>query len=131
MIYMFDTDTISFFMKDKPKNIRINTAKYEKDDFCISAITSAELMFGLKRNYSKQLDFWIHEIINKFKVISFDDASAEIYGEIRTDLEKSGVPLDNMDMLIAASALKTGAILISHNKKHFSKIKGLKTEDWC
>jgi predicted nucleic acid-binding protein len=36
-----------------------------------------------------------------------------------------------MDMLIAASALEAGAILVSHNTRHFSKIKGLKVEDWC
>ena len=131
MIYMFDTDTVSFFMKDNPKNVRIKTAKHEKDDFCISVITYAELMFGLKRNYSKQLDFWLHEVLKKFKVIAFDDTSAVIYGDIRTKLEKSGNPLDNMDLLIAASAISTGAVLVSQNTKHFSKIKELKTENWC
>jgi len=131
MIYMFDTDTISFFIKDNPKNIRLMAAKHGKDEFCISAITLAELYFGLKRNYSKQLDFWFHIILDKFKVIEFDDSSASIYGDVRALLEKSGEPLGNMDMLIAASALKAGAVLVSHNIRHFSKIKGLKVEDWC
>jgi predicted nucleic acid-binding protein len=39
--------------------------------------------------------------------------------------------VSDMDMLIAAIALSTGAILVTHNKKHFSKIKGLRVEDWC
>ena len=130
MIYMFDTDTVSFFMKDNPKTVRIKAAKHNRDDFCISAITYAELMFGLKRNYSKKLDFWLHEILDKFQVVVFDETSSAIYGEIRTALEKSGSSLDNMDMLIAATALKAGAVLVSHNTKHFSKIKGLKVEDW-
>jgi len=130
MIYMFDTDTVSFFIKDNPKSIRVRAARHDKDEFCISAVTLAELMFGLKRNYSKQLDFWLNEILIKFNVIAFDDISAVIYEEIRYGLEKSGKPLDNMDILIAASAMKAGAILISHNAKHFSKIKGLKVEDW-
>jgi len=130
MIYMLDTDTVCFFMKDNPKNIRLRVAKHDKDKFCISAITLAELLFGLKRNYSKQLDFWLHVIIDKFEVIAFDDTSASIYGEIRTSLEKSGEPLDNMDILIAATALKAGAVLVSHNIKHFKKIKDLEVEDW-
>jgi tRNA(fMet)-specific endonuclease VapC len=46
-------------------------------------------------------------------------------------LEKKVTPLVNMDTLIAAAALSTGAILVSHNTKHFSKIKGLKVENWC
>lgn len=87
-------------------------------------------MFGLNRNYSKQLDFWLHEVLGKFKVIPFDDVSAAIYGNIRASLEKSGTPLDNMDMLIASSALSAGAVLVSHNKKHFSKIKNLAVDDW-
>ena len=130
MIYMFDTDTVSFFMKDNPKEIRKKVAKHNKDDFCISAITCAELMFGLKKNYSEKLDFWLNEVLDRFRVISFDDASSIIYGEIRATLEKSGNPLDNMDMLIAASALAAKATLVSNNVKHFSRIKGLKIEDW-
>jgi len=129
MIYMFDTDTVSFFMKDNPKEIRKKVAKHNKDDFCISAITCAELMFGLKKNYSEKLDFWLNEVLDRFRVISFDDASS-IYGEIRATLEKSGNPLDNMDMLIAASALAAKATLVSNNVKHFSRVKGLKIEDW-
>ena len=128
---MFDTDTVSFFMRDNPKGVRVNVAKHNKDGFCISAITYAELMFGLKRNYSKQLDLWLHEILDKFKVIVFDESSSVIYGEIRAVLEKSGISLDNTDMLIAASALAVGAVLVSHNTKHFSKINGIKVEDWC
>ncbi|MCL2880457.1 MAG: PIN domain-containing protein [Treponema sp.] len=130
MRYMFDTDTVSFFMMDNPKNIRLKTSGHEKDEFCISAITYAELMFGLTRNYSKQLDFWLHEVVKKFSVIDFNDSAAVIYGNIRAALEKSGKLLDNMDMLIAASALSAKAILVTHNIRHFSKIKGLIAEDW-
>ena len=130
MIYMLDTDTVSFFMKDNPKGVRAKAAKHSKDEFCISSITYAELMFGLKRNYSKQLDYWLHEVLDKFSIIAFDEASSVVYGEIRTNPEKSGSSLDSMDMLIAASALASGAVLVSHNTRHFSKIKGLKIEDW-
>ena len=131
MIYMFDTDTANFFMKDNPKSVRKKAAEHDKDEFCISAITYAELVFGLKRNYSKQLDFWLKEILAKLNVIAFDDASAVIYADIRTMLEKSGQVPDNMDMHIASSAISAGAVLVSHNIKHFSKIKRLKVEDWC
>jgi len=129
-MYMLDTDTVSFFMKDNPKSVRKNVEKHSSKELCISAITCAELMFGLRRNYSKQLDLWLHEALGNFKIIDFDDNSAAIYGDIRSALEKSGELLDNMDMLIASSALASGAVLVSHNIKHFSRIKGLKLEDW-
>jgi tRNA(fMet)-specific endonuclease VapC len=116
-------------MKNNP-NVRKKTEEHGNDEFCISAITYAELIFGLKRNYSKQLDYWLKELLGKLKVIAFDDTSAVIYGDVRTTLEKSGTPLDNMDLLIAACAISSGATLVSHNIKHYSKIKGLKVEDW-
>ena len=55
----------------------------------------------------------------------------KIYGKISVKLEKSGTPVGDMDLLIAASALSAGAVLVSHNISHFSGIKGLKIEDWC
>ena len=63
-------------------------------------------------------------------IIAFDDSQSEFYGKIRFELEKSGTPLRDMDILIAATAISKGAILITHNKKHFSKIKKLETDDW-
>jgi tRNA(fMet)-specific endonuclease VapC len=122
---------VSFFMRNNPKNVRIEVTRHEKDDLCISAVTYAELIFGLKKNYSKQLDFWLNEVLDKFKIFPFDDEAALSYGDIRAKLEKSGTPLDNMDLLIAACALSHKATLVSHNRKHFSIIKGLKVEDWC
>ena len=130
-MYLFDTDMVSFFMRNNPESVRIKVAQHENDDLCISTITYAELLFGLKKNYSKQLDSWLSEIFRKFRILAFDNNAALAYSDIRANLEKSGTPLDNMDMLIAASALSADAVLVSHNKKHFSKIKGLKVEDWC
>jgi tRNA(fMet)-specific endonuclease VapC len=130
-MYLFDTDMVSFFIRNKPSNIRVKTAQHNDDDLCISAITYAELIFGLRKNYSKQLDYWLGEVMGKFRVFAFDSAAASIYGDIRAKLEKSGTPLDNMDIMIAATSLSNGAILVSHNTKHFAKIKGLKVEDWC
>ena len=130
MIYILDTDIVSFFMRDNPKSVRAAVLKHDGDELCISAITYAELVFGIKRNYSKQLDSWISEVLDKFEIFPFDENAAIIYGNIRASLEKSGNPLDNMDMLIAATAMSVGAVLVSHNKKHFSEIKGLNVEDW-
>jgi tRNA(fMet)-specific endonuclease VapC len=127
---MLDTDMVSFFIKDNPKAVRIKVAQHCKEGLSISAITHAELIFGLRKNYSKQLDYWLGQVLERFKVYAFDSAAALVYGDMRAKLEKSGTPLENMDMLIAATALSNNAVLVSHNKKHFSKIKGLKIEDW-
>ena len=129
MIYMLDTDTVSFLIRKNPSVIK-NLIKHEDDEICISAISYAELCFGLEKKGSKKLFSEIGAIMGKLSIIAFDNAQSELYGKIRFDLEKSGTPLGDMDMLIAAAALSAGAILVSHNIKHFSRIKGIRVEDW-
>ena len=130
MIYLLDTDTVSHIVRNHSKVIK-NLIKHEDDEICISAITNAELFYGLEKKGSDRLFNEVRSIIGKCSIIDFDKSQSELYGKIRAKLEKAGSPLGDMDMLIAAAALSTGAILVSHNKKHFSKIKGLKVEDWC
>ncbi|MCL2441727.1 MAG: type II toxin-antitoxin system VapC family toxin [Treponema sp.] len=129
MIYMLDTDTVSFIVKRDPVVLK-KLSEHDNDDICVSAVTCAELFFGLEKKGSIKLFNEVESVIEKMSVINFDKPQSEIYGKIRLELEKSGVPLDNMDMLIAAAALSIDAVLISHNTKHFSRIKGLKAEDW-
>ena len=129
MIYMLDTDTVSFLVRRNPAVIK-NLIKHEDDEICISAISYAELCFGLEKKGSEKLFSEVRIIMGKLSIISFDDSQSALYGKIRLELEKSGTPLGDMDMLIAAAALSIGAILVSHNVKHFSKIRGMKVEDW-
>jgi tRNA(fMet)-specific endonuclease VapC len=88
-------------------------------------------MFGAVRKKSYKLKNLVTAFTKRFRMADFDEACSEIYAEIRADLEKSGTALDHMDILIAATAMSIGAILVTHNTKHFARIKGLKVEDWC
>jgi len=45
-------------------------------------------------------------------------------------LRRLGTPLDNMDLLIAGIAIENDMTLVTHNMKHFSRIPGLKLQDW-
>ena len=130
MIYMLDTDTISHVVRKNPLVIK-KLIKHEDDEICISAVTNAELFYGLEKKNSQRLFTEVRSIIGKCTIIDFNASQSELYGKIRFELEESGVPIGDMDLLIAAAAISTGAILVSHNKKHFSRIKGLKVEDWC
>ncbi|MDR0512273.1 MAG: PIN domain-containing protein [Treponema sp.] len=126
---MLDTDTVSLLVRKNPSVVK-NIIKHENDEICISAITYAELRFGLEKKGSQRLFDEVNVILGKLSIIDFDSSQSELYAKVRLKLEKSGTPLDNMDMLIAAAALSAGAILVSHNVKHFGKIQGIKVEDW-
>jgi len=126
---MLDTDTVSLLARKNPSVIK-NLIKHEDDEISISVMTYAELCFGLEKKGSEKLYNEVNAILEKLSIIDFDSSQSELYGKIRLKLEKSGTPLGDMDILIAAAALSAGAILVSHNRKHFSKIEGLKIEDW-
>ncbi|MDR2098925.1 MAG: type II toxin-antitoxin system VapC family toxin [Rickettsiales bacterium] len=129
MKYMLDTDIVSLAVRGNPSIIK-NLKMHEEDEIFVSAITYAELMYGLEKKGSTKLADEVSIVLGKLCIKDFDIDSAEYYGKIRLGLERPGAPLENMDMLIAAAAMSIGAILITHNTKHFGRIKGLKVEDW-
>ena len=64
-------------------------------------------------------------------VIEFDQAAANTYGLIRSDLESRGLVIGSMDMLIAAHTLSLGITLVSNNVREFSRIPNLALENWA
>lgn len=62
--------------------------------------------------------------------MSFDDEDAIYYGELTTDLEKKDKIIGALDMMIAAHALRLNYILVTNNRKEFSRVPNLNIEDW-
>ena len=65
------------------------------------------------------------------QVLPLDETCAFEYGRIRADLERRGTPIGAHDLLIAAHALSLGLILVTNNVREFSRIQGLKIENWA
>ena len=64
------------------------------------------------------------------EILSFDDEAAAHYGHVRAYLEKKGLPIGPLDLMIAAHAQSLNTILVTNNKKEFSRVPHLKIEDW-
>ena len=93
---------------------------------CLSAIVTAELRTGLaKMGHDEARARKLEDFISVFPVQDFDDAAARHYGEIRADLEKRGVVIGPLDLLIAAHARSMGASLVTGNVREFRRVKGL------
>ena len=58
-------------------------------------------------------------------------AAADEYGKVRADLEKRGMPIGPLDMMIAGHARSLGYTLVTNNLKEFSRVRDLKTENWA
>lgn len=98
---------------------------------CLSAIVTAELRTGLAKGPPNQArERKLEDFVGFFPVRDFDDAAARHYGEIRADLEKRGIAIGPLDLLIAAHARRLGAALVTGNVKEFRRVKGLEVKAW-
>ena len=110
--------------------VREQLLKIAMADVGISVITEAELRFGVARLPSAiRLKDLVEEFLLRVEVLPWNSAAANHYAEIRAALERSGKPMGNMDMLIAAHALSVEAVLVTHDRV-FRRVKSLKIEDW-
>lgn len=128
-LYMLDTDIASYVIKATNSQLVVKV-KAHKNEICISTITLAELLFGAAKRHSVRLTESIDALQNLVDVRPWTTDAAKQYAIIRQQLEMIGEPIGNMDLLIAASAQVEGAILITNNVAHFSRIENLKFENW-
>lgn len=132
-MFLFDTDILSNLLSAKP-SIRL-LDKLEKtplEQQATSAITVGEMIYGASRSprqahIRERLDRLVWP---RVRVFPYDRREAEEYGKIRAQLEMSGTPIPDADVMIAAIAMSNGLMLVTGNEKHFRRIKGLKVENW-
>jgi tRNA(fMet)-specific endonuclease VapC len=131
-LYMLDTNIASHVIKNDIPVVRQRLLSVPMNSVTVSAITKAELLFGLaKRNYPKGLATRIHEFLIRVEVLPWDEQVSEVYADLRALCETSGVTLSPLDLMIAAHAKAINAILITRDKA-FSRIPdGLILEDWA
>lgn len=131
MKVMLDTNICIYIIEQKPQSVLERFRAFQVGDVGISSITLAELQYGaMKSARPRQNRESLKEFIAPLDVASFDIAASEAYGEIRASLEKSGRPIDAMDLLIAAHALSLDARLATNNEREFRRVRGLHVENW-
>jgi tRNA(fMet)-specific endonuclease VapC len=130
MSYLIDTDIIIYSVKG---NTIVQNHFLQKENIpkAISIITYGELLFGARKsnNIEKNLAV-VYRIKELFPIIIIDKAIMETFSEIKVHLQKTGSPVDDMDLLIASTALTMNYTLVTNNEKYFSQIRGLRIENW-
>lgn len=130
--YMLDTDMCSYIIKEHPQRVRQRFGALAMEQLCISVVTYAELIYGVERSSSRRVNrAIIEDFVRHLDVIDWDTGAADQYGAIRTQLEAAGTPIGAMDMMIAAHAKSIKAVLVTNNQKRFTRVKGLKIDNWA
>ena len=131
-LHMLDTNIVSHIIKGDDPGILKRLPKLQIGAVIISSVTEAELLYGLiKRGSPSGLTNRIHEFLTRVEVLPWDRQVAVSYAKLRTACEAKGVSLGDLDMMIAAHAVATHAILVTRDKafKHLIP-HGLKCESW-
>ena len=133
MIYLLDTDIASYAIKSKSPQVDRKLAVVPSSQVVISAISRAELLYGLKKlPPSHPLHTTVNEFLRMIRVLPWESESGEWYAEIRFQLVSSGQSIGQVDMMIAAHALALGATLVTNNTRHYGRIQApLLLENWA
>lgn len=131
MPYLFDTDVLSAVLGARPTlGIARRIAATPPSEQFTSAITLGELLFGAARRNRQDLLERIDAIAESVPVLPFDEAAARVFGEIKAELERRGMPLAEPDLRIATIARANDLTVVTGNERHFGRVPGLKWDNW-
>lgn len=132
MLYMLDTDIASYIIKKRSAAIEAKLTAVLPSMICISVMTRAELMYGLKPVApNHRLHLTVRQFLKIVRVLPWDVEASNWYADIRYQLVSKGQTIGEMDMMIAAHSLSAGAVLVTNNLQHYERIAApLVLENW-
>lgn len=135
MNFLLDTNICIYIIKKSPekviKKLEAIIMAEVKNEIYLSSITVSELYYGVEK--STQVDKNLEALkgfLTPFQIVDFDLRSAEIFGQVRTNLEKRGNVIGPYDLQIASVALAHDFVLVTNNTKEFKRVEGLQLENW-
>jgi tRNA(fMet)-specific endonuclease VapC len=128
---MLDTDTASYVVRGGRPRLDERIAAVPVADVCISAVTRAELLYGLRlKPGAERLARLVGAFLSRVRTVGWDETAADRFAVVAADLDLAGRRIGPFDTMIAAHALALGATLVTNNTAHFSRVAGLSIENW-
>jgi tRNA(fMet)-specific endonuclease VapC len=128
--WMLDTNTLSDLIRTPRGTLVQRLSATEPDALCTSIVVACELRFGARRKGSQVLTQRVEQLLDTLTVLPLDEPADEHYADIRAELERAGTPIGSHDLFIAAHARSRDMTLITHNMREFTRVPGLRVEDW-
>jgi tRNA(fMet)-specific endonuclease VapC len=129
MRYLLDANSVIALLNNRESKAAQKARQHHPTDIGISAIVVYELYYGaFQSQRSVQNVALIDSLL--FEMVDFDKEDARQAGEVRALLASRGTPIGAYDILIAGQAKSRNVVLVTHNTREFSRVPGLKIEDW-
>lgn len=128
---MLDTDTCAFVLRRTSDALLARIQAVPVLQQVMSVVTYAELLYGVQVSSKKKANqAAVEALARHLAILEWPREAARHYAEIRSDLKRKGSMIGANDLLIAAHARSIGAIVVTNNTKEFTRVKGLKIENW-
>jgi tRNA(fMet)-specific endonuclease VapC len=132
LIFLLDTDICSYIMKRSSPALIERVKGFSARELKVSVVTVFVLEYGILRSDRRDsLRRVVHAFLENVEILPWTTAAAVHAGAIRADLADAGQPIGAYDLQIAGHALSLDATLVTHNRKEFSRVSGLRWEDWA
>ena len=130
--YLLDTNACIALINGSQINVRrrFQRAVARKR---LSSIVTFELWYGVSKSQRKDSNTQRLETFfaGPLEWILFDEDDARAAGAVRAELEAVGKPIGAYDVLLAGQARRRGVTLVTSNTKEFTRVPGMKWEDWA
>ena len=131
-MYLLDTDTCSYFMKERHDAILERMRGFRRGELKVSSITQYELEYGAWRSARPdELSAVVGSFLSRVEILPFDVTAARHAARIRAELAAVGTPIGFYDTLIAGHGRSLEAILVTNNVAEFDRVQGLQVENWA
>ena len=132
MRYLLDTNICIYIAKRKPPEVLERLRHMRPGDVGMSIITNLELVYGAWKSQQREANLQrLQELERLIPVLPLDARVSQHYGQMRTELERKGLPIGAYDLLIAAHALALGLTLVTNNVREFRRVPQLRVENWA
>jgi tRNA(fMet)-specific endonuclease VapC len=128
--YMLDTNIVSHMIRFPEGTVvrRLGTAGI--NTVCTSALVASELRYGAVKRASARLSALVENLLGRLDILPYEASASLSYAVIRHDLAVAGKLIGPVDLFIAAHAMSLDMTLVTDNVREFSRIDGLKIENW-
>jgi tRNA(fMet)-specific endonuclease VapC len=128
--YMLDTNIVSDMIRNPQGKTVLHAQSLGQEAICVSVVTACELRFGALKKGAIALMQRVDGFLSEVPPLPFETRFDVEFAQIRVQLEKVGRPIGPLDLFIAAHAKSLDLTLVTDNIREFSRIDGLKLENW-
>lgn len=131
-MYLIDTNICIYAINGHHPKLNEHLFSIAPDEIFVSSITVGELEYGAaKSRWGERTRLIMHAFLANFTVLPFTEEDAVLFGKNRALIEAKGTPVGVLDVMIGSQGVANDLTVVTHNKKDFELIPGIRIEDWA